>query len=75
MNAEHLHSGITYGTPDDRHSGRDVEILANRRRVYEQARRRNPSRWSRQTRNWNRVDVVILNPEPREEIAQEKIAA
>ena len=74
-NTEHLHSGIRYTTPDDRHSGRDVEILANRRRVYEQARRRNPSRWSRQTRNWDRVDVVVLNPETTEEIAQEKIAA
>lgn len=74
-NTQHLHSGIRYTTPDDRHSGRDVEILANRRRVYEQARRRNPSRWSRQTRNWDRVEVVRLNPKPTEEIAQEKIAA
>jgi len=74
-NTEHLHSVIRYTTPDDRHSGRDVEILANRRRVYEQARRRNPSRWSRQTRNWERVDVVVLNPETKEQIAQEKIAA
>ena len=74
-NTEHLHSGITYGTPDDRHSGRDVGILANRRRVYERACRRNPSRWSRHTRKWNRVEVVYLNPERKEKIAQEKIAA
>ncbi len=74
-NTEHLHSGIRYTTPDDRHSGRDVEILANRRRVYHQARRRNPSRWSRQTRNWERVNVVVLNPETKEQIAQETIAA
>jgi transposase InsO family protein len=74
-NTEHLHSGIRYVTPADRHSGRDVEILANRRRVYERARRRNPNRWSRDTRNWNRIEVVYLNPEPKEENAQEKIAA
>jgi len=65
-NTEHLHSGIHYVTPNDRHAGRDLDILANRRRVYEQARRRNPGRWSRHTRNWNRVDVVILNPKPTE---------
>jgi transposase InsO family protein len=74
-NTEHLHSGIRYVTPEDRHSGRDVEILANRRRVYEQARSKNPSRWSRNTRNWERIEVVRLNPEPKEENAQEKIAA
>lgn len=74
-NTEHLHSGIRYVTPDDRHSGRDIDILANRRRVYEQARSRNPERWSRQTRNWNRVEVVYLNPEPMEKTAQEKVAA
>lgn len=74
-NTEHLHSGIRYVTPDDRHAGRDVEILANRRRVYEQARLRNPSRWSRQTRNWDRVEVVVLNPDKKEETAQERIAA
>ena len=61
-NSEHLHSEITYVTPEDRHSGRDVELLENRRRLYEDARRRNPNRWSRQTRNWDRVDIVRLNP-------------
>ncbi len=65
-NTEHLHSGITYVTPADRHAGRDEEILANRRRVYEDARRRNPSRWSRHTRRWQRVDVVCLNPDQQE---------
>ena len=36
-NAEHLHSSIGYVTPNDRHAGRDVEILAKRREVFEQA--------------------------------------
>lgn len=75
-NTEHLHSGINYVTPEDRHAGRDEEILANRRRVYEEARRRNPSRWSRHSRPWDHVDVVYLNPEQKKRPeAQENIAA
>lgn len=66
-NTEHLHSGIGYVTPDDRHAGRDAAILAQRRRVYERARRRHPSRWSRPPRAWNRAEVVRLNPHSNEE--------
>ena len=45
------------------HLGREEAILAIRREVYEQARRRNPNRWSGRTRNWEPVTVVRLNPE------------
>jgi putative transposase len=62
-NDEHLHSAIGYVTPNDRHAGQDVEILAQRRAVYEQAKRRHPERWSGATRNWSRVEVVELNPD------------
>lgn len=62
-NNEHLHSGIRFVSPSARHAGRDQDILAKRHGVYLQARERNPRRWSRQTRNWSRVDVVTLNPE------------
>ncbi|MBA3027409.1 MAG: hypothetical protein FP816_01140 [Desulfobacteraceae bacterium] len=31
-------------SPDDRHYGREFNILANRRSVYEKARRRHPNR-------------------------------
>jgi transposase InsO family protein len=65
-NTEHLHSQIRFVTPDDRHFGRDEAILKKRRKVYEQARDRNPNRWSRQTRNWDSVAVVRLNPERKE---------
>jgi transposase InsO family protein len=61
-NTEHLHSGVRFVTPDDRHYGRSEEILAKRKEVYEEARRKNPSRWSRQTRNWDPVESVVLNP-------------
>lgn len=62
-NRDHKHSSIGFVAPADRHAGRDVEILAARRDVYEAARRRNPARWSRHTRLWNRPDTVTLNPE------------
>ncbi len=62
-NTEHLHSGIRFVTPDDRHHGREAEILARRRTVYEQARQRHPDRWSRATRNWTPIEKVRLNPE------------
>ena len=62
-NGEHLHSAIGFVTPNDRHAERDVDILSKRCRVYEQARQRHPERWSRGTRNWDRVEVVKLNPD------------
>lgn len=67
-NASHLHSAIRFVTPDDRHYGREHAILANRQRVYEKARRRNPQRWSGNIRNWNPVPVVWLNPEKDQNI-------
>ena len=59
----HLHSGINFVTPADRHAGRDIEILERRKEVYQQARDKNPSRWSGEIRNCNRVETVSLNPE------------
>ena len=31
--------------------------------VYERARQNHPQRWSKQCRNWRRVDQVHLNPD------------
>jgi transposase InsO family protein len=61
-NTCHLHSAIQFVTPDDRHYGREHQILAKRQSVYKQARRRHPNRWTRQARNWNPVLLVQLNP-------------
>lgn len=69
-NTQHLHSAIRFVTPDDRHFGREEHILANRRKVYENARHRNPDRWSKNTRNWNPVRLVWLNPEKKNVTAQ-----
>lgn len=60
-NNRHLHSGIKFVTPADRHAGKDEEILQRRRIVYETAKLKNPNRWSRGTRNWDRIDKVNLN--------------
>lgn len=62
-NGEHLHSSIGYVTPNDRHAGRDVDIVAKRREVFEQARRAHPERWNGDIRNLDRVEVVKLNPD------------
>jgi len=62
-NYQHLHSAIGYVTPDDRHHGRDIAILAGRRRVYETARGRHPRRWTGNTRKWSRPLIVTLNPD------------
>jgi transposase InsO family protein len=62
-NYEHLHSGVRYISPADRHDGHDRDILERRHAVYQQARAQNPRRWTKETRNWSRVEVVTLNPE------------
>ena len=72
-NNEHRHSGIRFVTPAQRHAGMDAEILSNRQRVYEQAKRRNSQRWSGDTRNWEPVGEVALNPQRAD--SKEKLAA
>ena len=62
-NEEYRHSGIRYVTPAQRHAGMDGGVLAARHAVYQDARQRNPQRWSGPTRNWTPVSVVTLNPE------------
>jgi transposase InsO family protein len=74
-NKEHLHSAIKFVTPEQRHTGEDEDILKRRKEVYEQARSRNPNRWSGEIRNWNKVERVYLNPENKKNQAEEKEAA
>jgi putative transposase len=62
-NHEHQHSGIRYVSPAQRHAGQDGLMLAARHALYQQARARNPRRWSGPTRNWTPISVVTLNPE------------
>ena len=60
-NREHLHSGISYVTPDARHQQLDAAQLEQRRALYELARERHPERWSGPTRRWDREEEVSLN--------------
>ena len=62
-NHEHRHSAIQFVTPAQRHAGLDTAILVNRKGVYEAAKARHPERWSRETRNWDPVLEVYLNPD------------
>lgn len=61
-NDTHLHSGIRYVTPSDRHARRDRGILRHRAAVYAAARKVNPRRWTGSTRNWTPIGPVFLNP-------------
>ena len=50
-------------TPEQRHSGLDTAILNKREEVYEKAKLNNPSRWSKDCRDWGYIEKVYLNPE------------
>ena len=64
-NHEHKHSALKFVTPAQRHRGEDIEILAKREEVYQQAKAANPERWSGNTRNWDHQPVMALNPEKK----------
>ena len=68
-NTQHLHSAIKLVTPQQRHSGEDKAILVNRKNVYQQAKAKNPIRWSGEIRNWDPITEVHLNPEKKEKKA------
>ena len=62
-NHEHRHSAINFVTPDERHAGTDKALLSKRVEVYETAKTLHPERWSGNTRNWQRISIVHLNPD------------
>ena len=73
-NTEHRHSGIQFVTPAQRHSGQDRPILARRKAVYELAKQARPQRWkNRQTRAWNHLSEVWLNPAKDDVEVSEKL--
>lgn len=61
-NDDHRHSGIRFVTPQQRHSGQDQAILAQRQAVYEQARALHPERWAGSIHHWAPITEVWLNP-------------
>jgi len=74
-NYKHLHSGIKFVTPASRHEMRDQIILENRKKVYEEAKNKNPNRWTGKTRNWSMVEKVYLNYLQEERINDIKLAS
>ncbi len=62
-NRTHKHSGLKFVTPIQRHSGKADTVLQQRERVYREAKKRFPQRWSRDIRNWSLPEQVWLNPE------------
>ena len=73
-NHDHQHSAIRFVTPEERHTGCETEILAQRQAVYDRARRTHPERWSGATRNWTPVTTVRLHPTREELLDQERRA-
>jgi putative transposase len=72
-NDQHRHSRIRFVTPTQRHRGEDKAILKQRHALYAEAKQKRPERWSGNTRNWEPVGAVNLNPE-REEMPLKKAA-
>lgn len=70
-NDEHRHSALNFVTPSQRHRGEDREILRRRADLYELAKAKSPERWSGPSRNWNRPEVVTLNPQKSKQDQQE----
>jgi hypothetical protein len=60
-NYRHRLSGIKYATPNQRLEGRAVEICRRHAVVYEQARARNPQRWSQTIRCSRQPEVPWIN--------------
>jgi len=61
-NEEHRHRALKFVTPGQRHRGEDMSILARRATIYEAAKANRPERWSGSCRNWDRPEIVTLNP-------------
>lgn len=63
-NGQHRHSALCFVTPDERHFGREQQVLAQRAELYQRARRRHPERWRGKTRDWSPAGPVRLGPSP-----------
>lgn len=61
-NHDHLHSGIKYVTPMQKHLGEDIRILEQRRRIFMEAREKCPLRWSKPPKAWLPSCSARLNP-------------
>ena len=60
-------AGIQYVTPEERHTGKDKEVLEQRKRVCEETKKKHPERWARETRDWSFSEEEWLNPRQEKE--------
>lgn len=66
-NNEHKHSKLNFVSPSVRHKMQDKAVLSKRKQVLEDARARNPKRWSNGIRNCDAIGAVMLNPDKEPE--------
>jgi len=66
-NHDHRHSRIKFVTPQQRHTGEDVQLLKKRHALYSRMIKLHPERWSTTTRNWQHEPTVELNPKHHKE--------
>jgi transposase InsO family protein len=64
-NQVHLHSALKFVTPLQRHNGEDGDVLDKRHLVYQVAKKKNPDRWSGNSRDWSLPQIVALNPDKK----------
>ena len=77
-NEEHRHSAIKFVTPGQRHRGEDIAVLAQRKVLYEAAKKACPERWSGNIRDWKPLRTVTLNPQKsshRDQVMNKNVAA
>ena len=70
-NHDHRHSRIKFVTPQQRHTGEDVQLLEKRHALYSRMIKLHPERWSTTTRNWQHEPTVELNPKHHKERSHE----
>jgi len=66
-NHDHRHSRIKFVTPQQRHTGDDIQLLEKRHALYSRMIKLHPERWSSTTRNWQHEPTVELNPKHHKE--------
>ena len=69
-NNDHLHSGLKFITPYQRHYNLGQVIMDNRTRTYQLAQAKHPERWSGSIRDWSLPKLVCLNPMSEKEIKE-----
>jgi putative transposase len=57
-NVKHLSQRVEYVTLGRRYNGQAEKVLVRRQAAYEQAKAKNPTRWSADTRNWQLASSV-----------------